>query len=68
MRKDWIRTEEEIELRQLQKLAKERRKINNLPNSEQSFINLPLVIRKKKRIMTKPTMEQLDFNSVNTID
>jgi hypothetical protein len=68
MRKDWIRTEEEIELRQLQKLAKERRKINNLPNSEQSFINLPLVIRKKKRIMTKSTMEQVDFNSVNTID
>jgi nuclear receptor subfamily 1 group I len=40
MRKDWIRTEEEIELRQLQKLAKERRKINNLPNSEQPWNRL----------------------------
>ena len=30
MRKDWIRTDEEREFRQLQKLAKEQKKLNNL--------------------------------------
>jgi hypothetical protein len=55
MRKDWIRTEEEIELRQLQKLAKEQKRLNKLTNTEQPLLHLPIVTRKKKRLMIKPT-------------
>jgi len=66
MRKDWIRTEEEIKLRQLQKLVKEQRKFNIVTNEPQPLVNLPIVARKKKRLMIKPTIQELVVNPVNT--
>ncbi|CAF3388682.1 unnamed protein product [Rotaria sp. Silwood2] len=59
MRKDWIRTEEEIKSRQLIKLAKEQKKTNNLPNDQQSLVTLPLILRKKKRLMIRSTSQEL---------
>ena len=53
MRKDWIRTDEEKQMRQLQKLVKEQRRINKLGNSRQPLVNLPIVARKKKRLRIK---------------
>lgn len=51
MRKDWIRTEEETKLRQLQKLVKEQQqKVNKLTDESPSLDNLPIVVRKKKRL------------------
>ena len=64
MRKDWIRTDEERELRQLQKLAKQQKKFSMLPNGQQSLVNLPLVVRKKKSLTTTIAM----INSVNMND
>jgi hypothetical protein len=63
MRKDWIRTEEEVELRQLQKLAKEQKKLTKI---RQHPLNLPIVIRKRKRLMIKPTTQELIIKPVNT--
>ena len=51
MRREWIRTDEERELRQIQKLAKEQKKLNIPTDDQQSLVNLPLVARKKKRLM-----------------
>ncbi len=68
MRKEWIRTDEEKELRQLQKLAKEQRRLNRLANAQQPFLNLPIVARRKKRLMIKPTGQDLVVKSVNMID
>ena len=65
MRKDWIRTEEETRLRQIQKLVKEQRKSRKLTNEPQLVINLPIVIRKKKRLMIKPNIQELITNPVN---
>jgi len=62
MRKDWIRTEEEVELRQLQKLAKEQKKLIKI---QQHPLNLPIVIRKRKRLMIKPTTQELIIKPVN---
>ena len=59
MRKDWIRTEEEVELRKLYKLAKEQRRENRLANDEQQFLNLPLVRRRKKRLKNKQITQDL---------
>ncbi|CAF3284615.1 unnamed protein product, partial [Rotaria sp. Silwood2] len=59
MRKDWIRTEEEKQLRQLIKLAKEQKKTNNLPNDQQSPVTLPLILRKKKRSTIKSANQEL---------
>ncbi|UJR14812.1 hypothetical protein I4U23_001799 [Adineta vaga] len=53
MRKDWIRTEEETKLRQLQKLMKQERKRNKSGCDAPPVLNLPLVVRKKKRLMIK---------------
>ncbi len=64
MRKDWIRTEEEKELRQLQKLAKEQKRLNKLTNAEQSLLHLPIVARKKKRLPMKPKIQDLVVKSV----
>lgn len=51
MRKDWIRTEEERQLRQLRKLYKQNKRLSKLSLEEQqSIANFPLVARKKKRI------------------
>ena len=68
MRKDWIRTDEERELRQLQKLAKEQKKLNNLPNDQKLLVNLPLVVRKKKHLMNKPFIPQRLPDRVITLD
>ena len=68
MRKDWIRTKEEIELRQLQKLAKEQKRLNKLTNTEQPLPHLPIVIRKKKRLMITPITPTLTTALVNIID
>jgi hypothetical protein len=68
MRKEWIRTDEEKELRQLQKLAKEQRRLSRLSNAQQQHLNLPIVARRKKRLMIKPTSQDLVVQSVNIID
>ncbi len=68
MRKDWIRTKEEIELRQLQKLAKEQKRLNKLTNTEQPLLHLPIVMRKKKRLMIKPTFQESVVKPVNFND
>jgi len=65
MRKDWIRTEEEIELRRLKKLAQEQKKLNQLTADEQSRLHLPIVMRKKKRLMIKPTVQEWTIKQVN---
>jgi len=63
MRKDWIRTDEEKQLRQLQKFAKEQRKLNK--SAAPSVLNLPLVVRKKKRLTMRPLIPNLIMNPVN---
>ncbi len=68
MRKEWIRTDEEKEMRQLQKLAKEQRRLNGLANAQQPPLNLPLVVRKKNRLMIKPTNQDLVVKPVDIID
>jgi NMD protein affecting ribosome stability and mRNA decay len=65
MRKDWIRTNEEVELRQLQKLAKEQKKLNQLADVQEYLLNLPIVTRKKKRLKKKPTSQELIVKPVN---
>ncbi|UJR31906.1 hypothetical protein I4U23_019380 [Adineta vaga] len=62
MRKDWIRTEEERALRLLKNYQKEQRKLNGLPPNHQLFDKLPIVVRKKKRIVpitTTPTQQKV---------
>ncbi|CAF1107315.1 unnamed protein product [Adineta steineri] len=51
MRKEWIRTDEERELRLLKNLQKEQRKLNKSSADHQLMVKLPIVIRKKKRIL-----------------
>jgi hypothetical protein len=63
MRKDWIRTDEEREIRQLHKIAKEQKKLNQLSNHQQSLVNLPLVVRKKKRLLIKPNVQSVNINN-----
>jgi hypothetical protein len=58
MRKDWIRTDEERELRQLNILNKQQRKLNKVSSDQNSIENLPIVLRKKKRI-AKPVTQEL---------
>jgi hypothetical protein len=55
MRKDWIRTEEERELRRLKNLTKQQRKLNKLSSEQTPTLNFPIVARKKKRILPLPT-------------
>ncbi len=68
MRKEWIRTDKEKELRQLQKLAKEQRRLNRLTSAQQPQLNLPIVVRKKKRLMIKPIVQDLVFKPVNMMN
>ncbi len=68
MRKDWIRTDEERELRQLQKIAKEQKKLKNLTNDQQFLVNLPIVARKKKHLMIKSFISQQLPGRVITVD
>jgi hypothetical protein len=65
MRKDWIRTEEEVELRRLKKLAKEQKSLNQVTNDQQTILNLPIVMRKKKSLVIKPTISKLIIKPVN---
>lgn len=46
MRKDWIRTDEEKTVRQLRKLAKQQKKINN----QSVCLTFPIVARKKNHL------------------
>jgi hypothetical protein len=62
MRKDWIRTDEERELRKIRNIQKQQRKLNKSSSNEQPVIDLPIVIRKKKRIVqaiSKPVSQEL---------
>ena len=68
MRKEWIRTDEEKQMRQLQKLAKEQRKLNGSTNARQPLVNLPIVARKKKRLTVVSSKDDLPVEPVNVID
>jgi hypothetical protein len=70
MRKDWIRTDEERELRRLRNLTKEERKLNKSFAKQQPIIDLPIVVRKKKRIlqtMTKPVTQELVVQRIEPV-
>ncbi|CAF3688844.1 unnamed protein product [Rotaria sp. Silwood1] len=64
MRKDWIRTEKEKQLRQLIKLVKEQKKTNISSNASQSLVTLPIIQRKKKHFMIKS--QELVINPIFT--
>ncbi len=68
MRKEWIRTDEEKQMRQLQKLAKEQRRLNRLLKTQQPVVNLPIVARKKKRLRIRLTNQDLAIQPVNMTD
>jgi hypothetical protein len=68
MRKDWIRTEEEKEVRQLQKLIKGQKNLNKPTNNQQFLLDFPIVIRKKKRLMIKPIRPEFLDKPVNVND
>ncbi|CAF1244025.1 unnamed protein product [Adineta ricciae] len=55
MRKEWIRTEEEVKLRQIQKQMKQERRFYLNGIDSKTTIVLPLVVRKKKRLMGRAT-------------
>jgi hypothetical protein len=70
MRKDWIRTDEERELRRLRNLTKEERKLNKAFAKHQPIIDLPIVVRKKKRILqtiTKPVTQELVIQRIEPV-
>jgi hypothetical protein len=70
MRKDWIRTDEERELRKLRNIQKQQRKMNKTTTNEQPIINLPIVMRKKKRIQqstAKPVTQELVVRKVEPV-
>lgn len=52
MRKDWIRTEEECELRKLKDLAKHSNKFNKSTDRSALMMSFPIVVRKKQRLRT----------------
>ena len=60
MRKDWIRTNEERELRRLRDLQKQQRKMNRFTPYEQPAVHFPIVMRKKKRLMPPTNQPQTD--------
>ncbi|CAF0935528.1 unnamed protein product [Adineta ricciae] len=55
MRKEWIRTEAEVTLRQIQKQMKQERRFCRNETDSKPTIVLPLVVRKKKRLMRRAT-------------
>ncbi|CAF3602187.1 unnamed protein product [Rotaria sp. Silwood1] len=67
MRKDWIRTEEEKQSRQLIKLTKEQKKINIPPNAQQSLVTFPIVLRRRKRLIKKSTRQEFVTNPIYDI-
>lgn len=50
MRKEWIRTDEERQVRELIKFNKQQRKLNKVPTTAIAIPNVPIVVRKKKRL------------------
>jgi len=67
MRKDWIRTDEERELRRIKNFNKQQRKLNKLSDiQQQPILDLPLVIRKKKRFI-QPIKEELVIQKIEPV-
>ncbi|CAF1088122.1 unnamed protein product [Rotaria sp. Silwood1] len=66
MRKDWIRTKQEKELRQLIKLSKEQKKINDLSSYQQSFITLPISLQRRKCSTLRSISQEVITDPVNT--
>jgi hypothetical protein len=67
MRKDWIRTDEERELRRIKNLNKQQRKLNKLSDiQQQPILDLPIVIRKKKRFV-QPIKEELVIQKIESV-
>ena len=64
MRKDWIRTEEERELRRLKNQCKQQGK--NDKSTNMLALNFPIVMRKKKRLPTVTTALS-ELPSVTTV-
>ncbi|CAF4478085.1 unnamed protein product [Rotaria socialis] len=64
MRKDWIRTDEEKRIRQLQKLAKEQKKSHHPFNGQLDTLSLATVSRRKKRLMTNSTGQYVFTDSI----
>ncbi|CAF4985289.1 unnamed protein product [Rotaria sp. Silwood1] len=64
MRKEWIRTEDEKNLRRLQKLAKEKLKTIDLSNDQKSLITSSIVRRRKKSLITKSTNQELVISPI----
>ena len=52
MRKDWIRTDEERELRRLRMAAKEAAKMNQSTEQVKCLMNFSIVVRRKQRLTT----------------
>lgn len=65
MRKDWIRTEEEKQVRQLQKLVKEQKKQNHLTDDELALLSVPIVLRRKKRLLGPSKSQDGSSSPVN---
>ena len=71
MRKDWIRTDEERELRRLKNFNKIQRKLNNLSVDQLPTLDLPIVIRKKKRIVNtiiKPVTKEIALQKIEPVN
>jgi hypothetical protein len=66
MRKEWIRTDEERELRRIKDLNKQQRKLNKLSTIQQPIVNLPIVVRKKKRII-QPVKQDLVIRKIEPV-
>lgn len=70
MRKDWIRTDEERQMRELLKWNKEQRKLNKSKIDPIAATDLPIVIRKKKRlsvVTAKPAKELVPVPRVERV-
>jgi len=70
MKKEWIRTDEERELRRLRNLTKQQRKHQPLSTEQISLLQMPIVVRKKKRIVkpnptSLPHIERLDLFAIH---
>ncbi|CAF4938131.1 unnamed protein product, partial [Rotaria sp. Silwood1] len=68
MRKDWIRTEEEKQSRELIKFSKEHKKTSNPSNDQLSFVTHSTVRGRKKRLMSKSKRQKLIANPIYEIN
>lgn len=57
MKKEWIRTDEERQLRRLKILTKEQQKHQLLSSEQISLLRMPIVIRKKNRFVNKLNLQ-----------